>query len=544
MHNVFISYSNRDKKIADALCHFLEDNSLRCWYAPRDIPPGAKWAESIADAIENCRVFILVLSSHSNQSNQVLNEVNLAVKNKCIILTFKIDDVPLEKGLEYYLGSTHWIEAKTKVWEEYFEAIHHCICELCQELKPDKVITVKRKTRRPVLFILVPLVLLTLISVYVWRNSLHDYYIYSKPTYLFSGNEIVGSKFLSSDGNLYIEPMTDGQVLVRATKDKNIISTLKTTFVQGKINGVFSEDNRTLCLFAEKALILYDLPEGTILESKQTDTGRFIDAHFFEQDQYLVIFSGDPKFDYPREDAIASGITTFQVYDLKNGNLVNEFQDKYSFSLYGYTLDGQYLVGTRGENDVWIRSLLAEEEYYNNDALMRCNENVDFRPFSPDGLYFVIQSFDTDPEYNWSKVVRCADGKEMYTGKYGISLTFNGRLAVDENGGITTYDLLSGKKLQHISLGGDTRIWFFGSIKNTNYMVAYVGNGKFQDRFCVLDMLHGKPIQYTSEIHLAAGTMRRMIDPYIFFTYFGNDANEVSAGYFTYTLEKGGITLK
>ena len=44
-HDVFISYSQKDKATADAVCRALEHNSVRVWIAPRDIPPGAKWAE-------------------------------------------------------------------------------------------------------------------------------------------------------------------------------------------------------------------------------------------------------------------------------------------------------------------------------------------------------------------------------------------------------------------------------------------------------------------------------------------------------------------
>ena len=49
--DVFISYSSKDKYAADAVCSRLENGNLRCWYAPRDIAPGADWASSIVQAI-------------------------------------------------------------------------------------------------------------------------------------------------------------------------------------------------------------------------------------------------------------------------------------------------------------------------------------------------------------------------------------------------------------------------------------------------------------------------------------------------------------
>ena len=42
-HDVFISYSHKDKAVADAIVARLEQDNCRCWYAPRDIAPGADW---------------------------------------------------------------------------------------------------------------------------------------------------------------------------------------------------------------------------------------------------------------------------------------------------------------------------------------------------------------------------------------------------------------------------------------------------------------------------------------------------------------------
>ena len=51
MHSV-ISYSSRDREIADMICSHLESRNVRCWMAPRDIPPGADYAEAIVAGIQ------------------------------------------------------------------------------------------------------------------------------------------------------------------------------------------------------------------------------------------------------------------------------------------------------------------------------------------------------------------------------------------------------------------------------------------------------------------------------------------------------------
>src|SRR5262249_15940800 len=71
--DVFISYSSRDTPTAERVCAALEESGqLRCWMAPRDIPPGANWSASIIEGIEASRVMVLIFSRHSNTSPQVL----------------------------------------------------------------------------------------------------------------------------------------------------------------------------------------------------------------------------------------------------------------------------------------------------------------------------------------------------------------------------------------------------------------------------------------------------------------------------------------
>ncbi|MGO9237975.1 MAG: toll/interleukin-1 receptor domain-containing protein [Methylocella sp.] len=54
-HDVFLSYSSKEKYAADAACAVLERNGIRVWMAPRDILPGLGWGTSIIEAINNAR---------------------------------------------------------------------------------------------------------------------------------------------------------------------------------------------------------------------------------------------------------------------------------------------------------------------------------------------------------------------------------------------------------------------------------------------------------------------------------------------------------
>jgi hypothetical protein len=59
VHDVFISHSTKDNQVADAICHVLEQNGVRCWIAPRDIAAGTDYGTEIIRGIKNCTVFFL-----------------------------------------------------------------------------------------------------------------------------------------------------------------------------------------------------------------------------------------------------------------------------------------------------------------------------------------------------------------------------------------------------------------------------------------------------------------------------------------------------
>ena len=112
-YDVFISYSSKNTTTAQAICHELEDNGIKCWMAPRDIPVGSKYASVITQAIKECKAVVLVFSEQSAISPWVESEINIAFSNRKPIVPYKIDMVNLESYDEFYLmlNNRHWIEA-------------------------------------------------------------------------------------------------------------------------------------------------------------------------------------------------------------------------------------------------------------------------------------------------------------------------------------------------------------------------------------------------------------------------------------------------
>jgi dienelactone hydrolase len=135
-NDVFISYSSIDKDAAEKVCSILEENGMSCWMAPRNITPGVPFSEAIIDGIKSSKVFVLIYSSNSNNSAQVIREVDRAVHNGLSIINLRLEDVPLSKQLEYYISSVHWLDAVTPPLEQHI----HQLCNVVQMfLKPEEV---------------------------------------------------------------------------------------------------------------------------------------------------------------------------------------------------------------------------------------------------------------------------------------------------------------------------------------------------------------------------------------------------------------------
>ena len=122
-HYAFISYSAKDKETADAICRAIEANRIRCWYAPRDIRGGANWTASIMDALASSGVMIVVWSSTSNGSKDVIREVQHAFKKNVPVIPFRIDDFVPAKELEYYLASVQWLDATTPTLTQHLQRL-------------------------------------------------------------------------------------------------------------------------------------------------------------------------------------------------------------------------------------------------------------------------------------------------------------------------------------------------------------------------------------------------------------------------------------
>ena len=133
-HDVFISYSSKDKTVADALCATLEAKRIRCWIAPRDVLAGVPYAEALIDGLNGACVFVLVFSSEANMSPSVAREVERACSKGLVNVPVRIEDVPMSKQMEFYLSSQHWLDALTPPVEQHLENLAGTVSLLLERM--------------------------------------------------------------------------------------------------------------------------------------------------------------------------------------------------------------------------------------------------------------------------------------------------------------------------------------------------------------------------------------------------------------------------
>jgi TolB-like protein len=108
--DVFVSYASHDAAVANAVVAALERNGVRCWIAPRDVSPGALYADGIIRAINAAKVLVVVLSEHAVSSSHVGKEIERASAKTRPIIALRTDAAELTPALEYFLSESQWID--------------------------------------------------------------------------------------------------------------------------------------------------------------------------------------------------------------------------------------------------------------------------------------------------------------------------------------------------------------------------------------------------------------------------------------------------
>jgi hypothetical protein len=108
---VFLSYSHSDKGFAAKIATHLQENGVDVWLDKWEILPGDSLIQKIfAEGLNNCDVFLILLSNSSVKSNWVQRELDVAMIKKIEGIT-KIIPIIIEKcDIPNALKPLKWID--------------------------------------------------------------------------------------------------------------------------------------------------------------------------------------------------------------------------------------------------------------------------------------------------------------------------------------------------------------------------------------------------------------------------------------------------
>lgn len=181
---VFISHSSVNSIQANEFCNAIESRGHECFIAPRNIRTGYEYAAEIINGIDSSDVVLLLLSNEANESQHVLREVERSVSRRIPIVVYKLEDVVLNKSLEYFLMTPQWFYSTEK---RDWDAIVASMVELAkgkkEQINSDTYnagkgddtskdhVTVRKRTKLPVLVGVVAVMILIVGIGLIYRQK-------------------------------------------------------------------------------------------------------------------------------------------------------------------------------------------------------------------------------------------------------------------------------------------------------------------------------------------------------------------------------------
>ncbi len=119
---IFISYSRTDGEFVKRLIADVINQGLNIWLDQRDIAAGQRWDRVIEQALQECDIFVVVLSPNSVASENVLDEISFAIQeNKRILpVLYQNCEIP------YRIARVQFVDFRG----EYEPALHHLVAEV------------------------------------------------------------------------------------------------------------------------------------------------------------------------------------------------------------------------------------------------------------------------------------------------------------------------------------------------------------------------------------------------------------------------------
>jgi TIR domain len=113
---IFLSHASEDAACAQRVCTELELHGIRCWIAPRDIPPGALYDVAIRAGLAESAAVVVFVSRNSNASEHVGRELHIADERGKPIIPVRLEAVGYGEAMEYIIARRHWLDLFEPHW--------------------------------------------------------------------------------------------------------------------------------------------------------------------------------------------------------------------------------------------------------------------------------------------------------------------------------------------------------------------------------------------------------------------------------------------
>lgn len=398
-HDIFISYSSKDKAVADAVCHALEENGITCWIAPRDVIPGIDYEDQIPQAINCSQAIVLIFSANSNISKHVRSEVRIAFNAGKPNIPFVIDSTQMSDGLNYYLGSPHWLVA----YPDYREKTRELVTSICRLLGKEHLLKEKSLLREMVN------------EEAVLLGKPHPFYCHAD--ILEGHTRTIYSAAFSPNGKQIVSASEDKSIRIWDLMTGDCLWVIKDD-TDSVLSASFSPDGKRIVSASRNEIRIWDTKTKECVKILK---GRNHAA--FSPDGKLIVAEG-------------YAMTLF-ILDVETGECINMLEHKSSINNASFSPDGRKIIAVSGDNTIRIWDAQTGE------CIRAITENeLCSASFSPDGKKIVSSSRD--------KTIRIWDTK---TGKI-IKALEGHKESVWE-----AFFSSDGKRIVSTSLDKTVRIW-------------------------------------------------------------------------------------
>jgi formylglycine-generating enzyme required for sulfatase activity len=126
----FLSYSRINKDFALKLAKELKSAGFLVWLDQLDIPTGARWDNELEKALEECEIFMLILTPAAIASENVKDEIGYAIDNSKRILPILLENcnVPLR------LRRFQYVDFTTMSYDEGVKSAKQLLTNLINEV--------------------------------------------------------------------------------------------------------------------------------------------------------------------------------------------------------------------------------------------------------------------------------------------------------------------------------------------------------------------------------------------------------------------------